>query len=56
MRTNGEIERDAQTVALLRRCAVALEEIACALEVIASNVTLEQMQPVEEEDEQPCRS
>lgn len=31
MRSNGEIERDAQIVTFLRRCAVALEAIASAL-------------------------
>lgn len=51
MRTNGEIERDAQVVAFLRRCAVALEKIAGALNEIAEAELLEQMQPVEEEDE-----
>lgn len=49
MRTNGEIERDAQIVTFLRRCAVALEAIAGALEMIANNEILEQLQPVEEE-------
>ena len=31
MRTNGEIERDAQMVATLRRCADALDAIAGTL-------------------------
>ena len=49
MRTNGEIERDAQIVTFLRRCAVALEAIAVALNEIARNEFLEQIQPVDEE-------
>ena len=34
MRSNGEIERDAQIVTFLRRCAVALEAIADALKAV----------------------
>ena len=41
MRTNGEIERDAQIVTFLRRCAVALEEIAGALKAVEAPDVME---------------